>query len=224
MGGSLLEACPHTRLQALGGINLAVCMWQGIRGGVFYLERFQQEMLGAGGGRKKHVKAFCCIDLRVRVRVMKVSRSCWRYAGQRWEGLGLRCENRLGPRVRWSLVGRGYLWSHGGSVLRWAGWGLKNLLQSARPTHRGLAVTLSQVAWHAWGNLGPCLTFLMKVPWQLPCSPNRHRSGSCSAEAGTLMMMGRCVGTLQKGSSLGVSWLGLCSLLGVHQRFLDLSG
>lgn len=38
-------------------------------------------------------------------------------------------EDRLGPGARWSLVGRGYLWSHRQCARSGAGVGAENLLQ-----------------------------------------------------------------------------------------------
>ena len=38
-------------------------------------------------------------------------------------------EDRLGPEAHWSLVGRGYLWSHRQCARSGAGVGAENLLQ-----------------------------------------------------------------------------------------------
>lgn len=85
-------------------------------------------------------------------------------------------EDRLGPEAHWSLVGRGYLWSHLQCARSGAGGGGREFAAVPwKPAHRGLAARglSSQVAQHFLSNLGPCLTFPIKVPWQLPHPPNR---------------------------------------------------
>lgn len=86
----------------------------------------------------------------------------------------------------------------------WGKWRAENLLQC----HGNLlteawqqATLLSWVAQHFLSNLGLCLAFSLKVPWQLPCPPNR----AGSAELSTSPDDGQTMWAPEEGSSLGVS-------------------
>lgn len=86
-------------------------------------------------------------------------------AGKRWEGLECHTEADAGHGPHWRPVGRGCLSSH--LLCARVSW-----LQPCGnlPTEAcQQAALFSQVAQHFMNNLGPCLTFPVKVCKQLPC-------------------------------------------------------